>query len=734
MDSVTATLNAVVLNAIKRAACDAETARKWAAVWTAHCAQEETEVQAARLLGRQLRAAKHFDIARALALGLSESDHSLAASALAVEISMRLGDTDEALRVSQELRQRFPRSPQAMRLQLDALVALSRSAEAQAVLDELPPAHRDAPWAARARAALQVAPPEAVPALEAAPEPVTVSEAALVADAQSLLSENRVDDASAMIGSCLRRYPASIAAMRVAAEIAERRGCMDEALARWADIRAAAPRSPSGYMGALRCLRRFGRLELGRPILAEGREKLWDNADFSAFAGQYTAAAKLLAEADEWLQRAVYLSPGDPHVALSAAIVLSGPRKGRKQRMPTVLARLDEHHETFPDYAPAYAAHIDALRNAGALDEADRRSTEWCARFPDDLDLAFARAGLHEEQGRFNEALQDVTALRARGHASPDLEATYIRALSCAGQHDEAERVCAAARAASPRDRRFWLEYAHLASRRGNWEQCAARLTEGLATLPKDERLVRELEIAREQLAEPQAEAESADRNANLFARFESLGGSGMGCEFGMVQRKLGSDAVGLLRWARTNPPELIAALQSDFAGVGNEEHTELNTFRRDAEREEYVTRDRRYIMESHTFVRTSDAPADRMFQQTCRRLRFLRGKLLEDLRSAGKIFVYRAQDPIDDADVAAMHAALARHGGAALLCVMRAQSEGAGGTLRQLGRGIFIGYVNYLASDGSVGIGSDIESWSAVCAKADAAWAPFRPAADDAE
>ena len=367
MDSVTATLNAVVLNAIKRAACDAETARKWAAVWTAHCAQEETEVQAARLLGRQLRAAKHFDIARALALGLSESDHSLAASALAVEISMRLGDTDEALRVSQELRQRFPRSPQAMRLQLDALVALSRSAEAQAVLDELPPAHRDAPWAARARAALQVAPPEAVPALEAAPEPVTVSEAALVADAQSLLSENRVDDASAMIGSCLRRYPASIAAMRVAAEIAERRGCMDEALARWADIRAAAPRSPSGYMGALRCLRRFGRLELGRPILAEGREKLWDNADFSAFAGQYTAAAKLLAAADEWLQRAVYLSPGDPHVALSAAIVLSGPRKGRKQRMPTVLARLDEHHETFPDYAPAYAAHIDALRNAGAL-------------------------------------------------------------------------------------------------------------------------------------------------------------------------------------------------------------------------------------------------------------------------------------------------------------------------------------------------------------------------------
>jgi hypothetical protein len=133
--------------------------------------------------------------------------------------------------------------------------------------------------------------------------------------------------------------------------------------------------------------------------------------------------------------------------------------------------------------------------------------------------------------------------------------------------------------------------------------------------------------------------------------------------------------------------------------------------------------------MESHTFVRTSDAPADRMFTQTCRRLRFLRGKLLEDLRAAEKIFVYRAQDKVDDPTLQTMHAALRRFGDAALLCVMRAPKGVKPGSVRTLGRGLYVGYVGHFARDASGKTGSDVEAWSAACRQADALWRHARQA-----
>ncbi|MEJ0048250.1 MAG: tetratricopeptide repeat protein [Rhodospirillales bacterium] len=539
---------------------------------------------------------------------------------------------------------------------------------------------------------------------------------------RALLKAGKLIEAEAAVGAALAAAPGRPALLRVAAAVAEHRGDLEATLARWEAVRAAEPGEPTGFIGALRSLRRLGRIDLAEPILREGRARLWDNVEFVVMAAQVATTTKKVEEAEQAWRRATELAPDNPEYALSAAMALIGPRKGRRKRLRVVAQRLEQHHQQFASHVPAYTAHVDVLRLMLALPDADRLSAEWCARFPNDVKLALARAGVHEDLGRLDEVLAEVTALRARTPPSPEVEAAYIRALSGVGRYADAEAACEAARRSWPKERAVWLEYARIASRRADWAESVRRLEQAREAMPKDEALARELRTLRAQLADPDS-VPAPQPSEGLFGHFESLGGTGMGCEFAMVQRRLGTDALGLLRWARTEPPEMIAALDSEFAGVGDEENTELNAVRVAADREEYVTRDKRYLMESHTFVRTVDAPADKMFQQTCRRLRFLRGKLLEDLRAGEKIFVYRAEEPIEDDVVVALHAAVARYGDNTLLCVMRAGTEHTPRTLRVLGPGIFVGYVSHFLRDTGDHRGSDIEGWTAVCAEAHRLW-----------
>jgi hypothetical protein len=390
--------------------------------------------------------------------------------------------------------------------------------------------------------------------------------------------------------------------------------------------------------------------------------------------------------------------------------------------LPEVIARLNAHHTHFPDHAPAYVAHLNTLRELPYSADAARLAAEWCERFPQNLALAAAWAGLHEDAGDFAQALAVARQFHAR-NGGPAATAMLIRALCGADAAEEATQLCTEARATYPGDRGILLEYARVASRQGDWDACVTRLADACALLPGDTVLSRELETARLQLAEPPAQDRQC-RGTSLFDRFESLGGSGMGCEFGMVQSRFGSTSVGLLRWARTNPAEMIAAIGCGFEGVGDPAFTIVKPARAAAGHEEYVTGDARFLMESHSFVRTRDAPMDRMFEQTCRRLRFLREKLLEDLQAAEKILVYRCEHAIDDALVVAMQAALARFGDNALLCVMRAPPSVGGGTVRRIGRGVYAGYVKHFALDQDVaGAGSDLAGWQAVCQAANDLW-----------
>jgi hypothetical protein len=222
---------------------------------------------------------------------------------------------------------------------------------------------------------------------------------------------------------------------------------------------------------------------------------------------------------------------------------------------------------------------------------------------------------------------------------------------------------------------------------------------------------------------------EDADvSDKDMILQFEGLGGTAQGCEFGLLQRELGAEPLSLLRWTLMNAESLAEALESDFAGVGTPEQTMLDYFEWPDFRE-YCTEDRRFLMKMHTWVREDEKPFDAMFKMMCRRLTFLRDKLLDDLAAAGKIFVFKMGDRMCTPEqVARIHQALRRHGPNTLLYVRLADHEHPDGTVEQVQEGLFIGYISHFnqAPDGQARKLARA-SWLAICRETHRIWQTTR-------
>jgi tetratricopeptide (TPR) repeat protein len=651
---------------------------------------------------------------------------------LAADLAENAGDYDAMLAYARSLDDQFPDLQAATRMMLDALVALGRLDDAALVLDTLSTVQLQEDWALTARIALAERSRDDRAAFAAGtalalrkPKRPDGTVAAIAAARRM----GRLDEAEQRLRQALNHFPQHPAVLQAAAELAEARGEHEAALTRWTELRKRARATTAPFLGTLRCLKMTKRMDLAMPVVCEGLARFPQDEELLVAAARMAEGSNQADDADLFWQRAVAVCPDNAGYALSAALCLMCLPATRAARMPEVLRRLEAHHLAFPDYAEAYAAHINALRSVKKPGLAIALSELWRSQFPTNVAIALARVGAFDDQGLFDSALEEVMALRGQVPRGADIEIAYARALSAAGRHDEADEACAAALRRNPSHLRLLIEYARTSTRRGDWQQGYDRLLAAQKLLPGHDRIAQELRNMQMQMAEL-APAEQAPPvggrtlgAGGAIARFESLGGTGVSCEFGMVQRQLGSDTVGLLRWSRNDIGHLLDALAHEFEGVGSEDNTILKSARHAADHEEYVTQDRRYFMESHTFVRTSDAPRDAMFKQTCRRLRFLRGKLLEDLRAAEKMFVFKAHRAVSDDELRALHAALRRYGDNALIGVMRADAANPRATVRQIARGLYAGYVGHFVNDGSGLAGSDVTGWDAILAQADTLW-----------
>jgi len=116
-----------------------------------------------------------------------------------------------------------------------------------------------------------------------------------------------------------------------------------------------------------------------------------------------------------------------------------------------------------------------------------------------------------------------------------------------------------------------------------------------------------------------------------LVARFESLGDN---CEFGLVQRKLGAEPLGLLRFTFIELRDLVRGLRCGFEGLGAAEATEVTVSGKD---QEYVIRDTSFRMTFHTWQSQDETDIETIRRQYDTRVGFLRRKLLEDVTNAEK-------------------------------------------------------------------------------------------------
>ncbi len=414
------------------------------------------------------------------------------------------------------------------------------------------------------------------------------------------------------------------------------------------------------------------------------------------------------------------LFPEDAPLAVKGTMAFIGPRAGRGKRMPKVFAQLAALQQRFPDSASAFAAWVRAMREVGRLDEAETCGRSWREQFPESEELALACSRVAEDQGRYADALVILESARSRVEPTLAFELTFLRCLSLTGQDAAADRATDAALVRFPENISVIEQYVALATRRGDFAEAAMRadrMAQKYADNVSIARLSEKLKSLQQEGDHHTAEAVKPDGLPAFFMRFESLGSTSSGCEFGMVQRRFGAEPLGLLRWANMSIAGLADGLRNRFQGLGEPENTRIVVQRASANHKEYYLCDDRYGYWTHTFIKAEDAPADRVLKQSLRRLTFLRGKFLEDLVQAEKIFILKVPGHESRETLLDIHDALFVYGGVTLLIVTLEDESHGRGTIEMLRHGLFLGRTA-MFMDASVNEarGIDADTWRRLC------------------
>lgn len=186
---------------------------------------------------------------------------------------------------------------------------------------------------------------------------------------------------------------------------------------------------------------------------------------------------------------------------------------------------------------------------------------------------------------------------------------------------------------------------------------------------------------------------------ADIAGNMQSLG---FNCEFGLVQRRAGAEPLGLLRFATSPLPALLAGLGARFDGIGDPAWMDLTEvpFAPGSNSCEWIVRDRRFGFVFHTWIRTSEASRDEIERLFSRRLGFLARKLVEDLEDAEKLFVYQDRTIAAPQQGEALLRALRRYGDNRLLLVMADPSRV--GEIAPGPDGLLLGFVGRLTETGA--------------------------------
>ncbi|HWB51429.1 MAG TPA: tetratricopeptide repeat protein [Stellaceae bacterium] len=506
--------------------------------------------------------------------------------------------------------------------------------------------------------------------------------------AAELLSRlGRHDEAEGLLRAGLDAAPDNRELAAAYARSAQDRGDRASALDRWLAYRERFPEDPLGHDTAGGLLLDLGRLDDAEKILAAGallpepgREMLRN----------YARVAQLR---DDW---------------------------------PEALRRWNAFRQQFPEDTGGYSGAAVARHQValGEIREADALLEQGLELFPQNGDIIGTYARLAHTRRAWLEALDRWQLCRRRLPDDPVGYAGLGEVLRTLGRFDEAEAVLSEGARRIPGNQGILSAQARVAFDRRDWQAALERWTAHLQLFPDDsiaqaqlQLVLGELNRFHEATALPlgRQQPSAADGDlppAQLMLKFESLG---QDCEFGIVQRHFGAEPLGLLRFTLT-PIELLAeALGDRLAGIGETDNTEIGI-----RNGEYVTGDKRYQMRMHTFIRADEGDPQRRLDGFCRRLRFLRDKLLDDLAEGRKIFVYAWGQTTSDDSVRGLYRALCGFGRNRLLFVQPAEPGNQAGALRRLDDGLMLGYVDRLSTENP-----SFPVWLELCRQAHQQMAP---------
>jgi predicted Zn-dependent protease len=576
-----------------------------------------------------------------------------------------------------------------------------------------------------------------------------------------LHASQRNDEAETLLAEAVSRFPADPCAGIEFAQAAERRRDWHAAVRRWDDVRAQFPDQSAAYVHGATMRRHLGDFDAAQTMLQDACARFPNDPEsFVAWAtyperrNDFPEAARRCEVArarfpDElWL----YVIGGialremgrldESEILLSSAMTRfpdAAPPfiqwcslAERRADWAEVAQRCERGRALFPDETLPYTLGIEALKKQHRIAEAQAVLDDGLARFPSHPTLIVEQAQIAMAGERWEDALRswhDVIAAFSHSPVGPIGAATALQRLV---RSEEADAVIEAAMARIPDNEALAEQYGQNAISREDWPLVLERMRRALARFPGSSLFARHLYEAQLRVADaggepaPTPDVSGSSEDRDLVLNFESLGGGGHGCEFGTFQRSLGAEPLGLLRWADIWPQHIITALDTDLNGVGEPEFTRVSVPNHPRERPEYWTTDTRYHMAMRSFVMVEDMSLERMTRMLTQRQRFLRRKLLEDLRDGSKIFVYKClTENLSGSGLARLLAAVRRHGDNTLFYIRYEDADHPNGTVELGGIGLLIGYIDHFSHDPVTDkmLGLPVEQFLTLCRRAYALW-----------
>ena len=180
---------------------------------------------------------------------------------------------------------------------------------------------------------------------------------------------------------------------------------------------------------------------------------------------------------------------------------------------------------------------------------------------------------------------------------------------------------------------------------------------------------------------------------AEVCKHFQSIGDN---CEFGLAQRAMGYEGLGLFRFSSVPLSKVVYGILSDFAGLDDSGHIKL--IRYDDDDHDYMIQHSAYKMLYHTGRKPGDAEPDELLRQQSKRLKFLGSTLLEDFEDGQQIFVIKRNSGISNEEMVSLLSAVSSKGKGTVLWVDVADDQHPPGSVDLIIPGLMKGYIERFA------------------------------------